>query len=54
MTFHEVALESFIDMNHELVQLSKAIDWAEVESEFSGTTVRTTAVPVFRSGRWWA
>ena len=36
MTFHEVALESFIDMNHELVQLSKAIDWAEVESEFSG------------------
>ena len=36
MTFHEVALESFIDMNHELVQLSKAIDWSEVESEFSG------------------
>ena len=36
MTFLEVALESFIDMNHELVQLSKAIDWAEVESEFSG------------------
>ena len=27
MTFPEVALESFIDMNHELVQLSKAIDW---------------------------
>ena len=36
MTFLEVALESFIDMNHELVQLSKAIDWAEVESAFSG------------------
>ena len=36
MTFLEVALESFIDMNHGLVQLSKAIDWAEVESEFSG------------------
>ena len=36
MTFLEVALESFIDMSHELVQLSKAIDWAEVESEFSG------------------
>ena len=29
-------MESFIDMNHELVQLSKAIDWSEVESEFSG------------------
>lgn len=36
MTFLEVALERFIDMNHELVQLSKAIGWAEVESEFPG------------------
>ena len=35
MTFFEVAMEGYIDMNHELVQLSKAIDWSEVESEFS-------------------
>ena len=35
MTFHEVALESFIDMNHELVLLSKQIDWDAVESEFA-------------------
>ncbi len=31
----EVAKDRFRDMNHELVQLSKAIDWSEVESEFS-------------------
>ena len=36
MTFIEVALDGFVDVNHELVQLSKAIDWSEVESEFSG------------------
>ena len=36
MTFFEVAMEGYIDMNHELVQLSKAIYWAEVESAFSG------------------
>ena len=35
MSIFEVALESFIDMNHELVLLSKQIDWAEVESEFA-------------------
>ena len=27
MSIFEVALESFIDMNHELVLLSKQIDW---------------------------
>ena len=26
-------MEGFVDMNHELVQLLKAIDWSEVESE---------------------
>ena len=36
MTIFEVALESFIDMNHELVLLSKQIDWVAVESEFAG------------------
>ena len=35
MPIFEVALESFIDMNHELVLLSKQVDWAEVESEFA-------------------
>ncbi len=30
-----LALESFIDMNHELVLLSKQIDWEAVESEFA-------------------
>ena len=35
MSIFDVALESFIDMNHELVLLSKQIDWEEVESEFS-------------------
>ena len=35
MSIFEVALESFIDMNHELVLLSKQIDWAEVETEFA-------------------
>ena len=35
MSIFEVALESFIDMNHELVLLSKQIDWSEVESEFA-------------------
>ena len=35
MSIFEVALESFIDMNHELVLLSKQIDWEEVESEFA-------------------
>ena len=35
MSIFDVALESFIDMNHELVLLSKQIDWAEVESEFA-------------------
>ena len=35
MSIFEIALESFIDMNHELVLLSKQIDWSEVESEFA-------------------
>ena len=35
MSIFEVALESFIDMNHELVLLSKQIDWEVVESEFA-------------------
>ena len=35
MSISEVALESFIDMNHELVLLSKQIDWDAVESEFA-------------------
>ena len=35
MPIFEVALESFIDMNHELVVLSNQIDWSEVESDFS-------------------
>ena len=35
MSIFEVAMESFIDMNHELVLLSKQIDWEEVESEFA-------------------
>ena len=35
MSIFEVALESFIDMNHELVLLSRQIDWVEVESDFA-------------------
>lgn len=35
MSIFEVALENFIDMNHELVLLSKQIDWEAVESEFA-------------------
>mgnify|MGYP003322611758 CR=1 FL=1 len=35
MTIFETALESFIDMNHELVLLARRIDWSEVEREFS-------------------
>lgn len=35
MSIFDVALESFIDMNHELVLLSKQIDWQAVESEFA-------------------
>lgn len=35
MTIFEVALESFIDMNHELVLLSKQIYWEAMESEFA-------------------
>ena len=35
MTIFEVALESSLDMNHELVLLSKQIDWDAVESEFA-------------------
>ena len=31
----EVALESFIDMNHELVILANQIDWEPVEPEFA-------------------
>lgn len=35
MSIFEVALESFIDMSHELVLLSKRIDWSAVESDFA-------------------
>ena len=35
MSIFDVALDSFIDMNHELVLLSKQIDWEAVESEFA-------------------
>ena len=35
MSIFEVALESFIDMNHDLVLLSKQIDWEAVETEFA-------------------
>ena len=35
MSIFEVALESFIDMNHELVLLSKQIAWEAVESKFA-------------------
>ena len=35
MSIFEVALESFIDMNHELVLLSKRIDWSAVEPDFA-------------------
>ena len=35
MSIFEVALESFIDMNHELVLLSMQIDWEAMESEFA-------------------
>ena len=35
MSIFEVALESFIDMNHELVLLANQIDWEAVESEFA-------------------
>lgn len=36
MTFLEVALERFIGMRHEGVQVSKAIGWAVGECEFAG------------------
>ena len=35
MSIFEVAFESFIDMNHELVLLVNQIDWEAVESEFA-------------------
>ena len=35
MSIFEVALESFIDMNHEPVLLGKQIDRAAVESDFA-------------------
>ena len=35
MSIFEVTLESFIDMNHEPVLLSKQIDWEAVESKFT-------------------
>lgn len=35
MSILDVAMESFIDMNHELVLLSKQIDWEAVEPEFA-------------------
>ena len=38
MSIFEVALESFIDMNHELVLLSKQIDWGEISIPTSGSS----------------
>lgn len=35
MSIFEVAQESFIDMNHDLVLLPKQIGWEAVESEFA-------------------
>lgn len=35
MSIFEVALESFIDMSHELGLLSQQIDWSAVESDFT-------------------
>ena len=35
MSIFDVALDSFIDTNNELVLLSKQIDWGAVESEFA-------------------
>ena len=35
MSIFEIALESLIDMNHELDLQSKQIDWEAVESEFA-------------------
>ena len=35
MSIFGVALESFNDMNHELVLLSKKINWEAVKSEFA-------------------
>lgn len=45
MTIFETALESFIDMNHELVLLSQRIDWGEVETEFSKYYCRDNGRP---------
>ncbi len=54
MTIFEVALESFIDMNHELVLLSKQIDWDSVEVEFTHYYCAETAGRACLSGRrWW-
>ena len=46
MSIFDVALESFIDMNHELVLLSKQIDWGAVESEFSEYYCADNGCPV--------
>ena len=35
MSIFEAALESVIDMNHELILLSRQIDWTVVETEFA-------------------
>ena len=36
MSIFEVALESFIDMSHELVLLSKRIDWSGLSRKMVG------------------
>lgn len=36
MSIFDVALESFIDMNHELVLLAKQIDWGRLDCERAG------------------
>ena len=46
MSIFEVALESFIDMNHELVLLSKQIDWEAVESEFAEYYWTRSSIPM--------
>ena len=52
MSIFEVARESFIDMNHELVLLANQIDWEAVESEFAEYYCADNG-RACRSVRWW-
>lgn len=45
MSIFKVALEGFIDMNHELVLLSKQIDWEAVELEFAEYMGSSSDIP---------